>query len=184
MAKQVRAYRPAMSDLAVIARTGRDWDQWFRALDKAGASKLGHTAIAKLLAETRQVGPWWQQMVAVEYERARGLRATHETVTRYSVGVSKTVAGDVAALYAATAEARRRRKWFPAGALKISSLTDNKHFRASWNDARLEINFTAKPGGKARITVQVGKLAKKSDVERERAAWKKALAKLAVLLDE
>jgi hypothetical protein len=30
--------------------------------------------------------------------------------------------------------------------------------------------------------VQVNKLAKKSDVERERAAWKKALARLASLL--
>lgn len=178
MAKQARAYRPAMSDLAVIARTGRSWDQWFRALDKAGAAKLGHTAIVKLLAETRQVGPWWQQMVTVEYERARGLRAKNETVTGFSVGVTKTMIGSVVALYAATADASRRRKWFPAGALKISSLTENKRFRASWNDARLEIDFAPKPGGKARIAVQVSRLAKKSDVERERAAWKKALAKL------
>ena len=52
-----------------------------------------------------------------------------------------------------------------------------------WNgDARLEINFYAKPGGKAQIAVQVGKLAKKSDVDRERAAWKKALAKLESLV--
>ena len=183
MAKQVRAYRPAMSDLAVIVKTGKSWDQWFATLDKAGASKLDHKAIAKLLAETRQVGPWWRQMVAVEYERARGLRAKHETARRFSVSVTKTVAGNVAALYAAAANARRRKKWFPKGALKISSLTEDKYFRASWNDsARLEINFTARPGGKARITVQVGKLAKKSDVKRERAAWKKALAKLASLL--
>lgn len=179
MAKPARAYRPAMSDLAVIAKTGKSWDQWFRALDKAGASKLGHTEIAKLLAETRQVGPWWRQMVTVEYERARGLRAKHEAAGGFSVSMSKTVAGDVAALYAATVDARRRRKWFPAGALKISSLTEDKYVRASWNgDARLEINFTSRPGGKARITVQVSKLAKKSDVERERAVWKKALAKL------
>ena len=178
MAKQVRAYRPAMSDLAVIARTGKSWDQWFRTLDKAGAAKLGHTGIAKLLAETRQVGPWWRQMVTVEYERARGLRAKHETAGGFSVSVSKTMPGDVAALYAATTDAKQRRKWFPAGELKVSSLTENKYFRASWNDARLEITFTTKPGGKARITVQVSKLAKKSDVERERATWKKALARL------
>ncbi|MGC9954643.1 MAG: hypothetical protein ABSD21_10240 [Rhizomicrobium sp.] len=183
MAKQVRAQPPAMSDLAVIAKTGKSWDQWFETLDKAGASKLDHKGIAKLLAETRRVGPWWQQMVAVEYERARGLRAKHEAAGGFSVGVSKTVAGNVAALYAATVEANRRRKWFPAGALKISSLTDNKYFRASWNDnARLEINFTSKPGGKAQIAVQVGKLAKKSDVERERAAWKRALARLESLM--
>jgi len=31
--------------------------------------------------------------------------------------------------------------------------------------------------------VQVGKLAKKADVERERAAWKKALEKLDAMLN-
>ena len=122
-------------------------------------------------------------MVTVEYERARGLRAKHETARRFSVSVTKTVAGNVAALYAAAANARRRKKWFPKGALKISSLTEDKYFRASWNDsARLEINFYSKPGGKAQITVQVGKLAKKSDVELERVAWKKSLGKLATML--
>jgi hypothetical protein len=184
MAKQARAYRPEISDLAVITKTGKSWGEWFAALDKAGAAKLGHKAITKLLAETRRIGPWWQQMVAVEYERARGLRAKHQTAAGFSVSVTKTLAVDVASLYAAVANARRRGKWFPAGSLEISSLTQNKYLRAGWNgDARLEINFYAKPGGKAQIAVQVNRLAKKSDVERERAAWKKALVKLQILLD-
>ena len=98
--------------------------------------------------------------------------------------MTKTLPCELAELYAAAADAKRRRKWFPAGALKISSLTENKYFRATWNgEARLEINFYAKPGGKAQIDVQVNRLAKKSDVERERAVWKKALVKLQVLLD-
>ena len=179
----VKSYRPAMSDLAVAAKTGRTWKQWFGVLDKTGAAKLDHKAIAKLLSGKYRVGPWWSQMVTVEYERARSLRAKHETATGYSVSVSKTVARDASALYAATTDARRRKKWFPVGALKVSSQTENKYFRANWKGtARLEINFYAKPGGKAQITAQVGKLAKKSDVERERTAWKKALAKLDSLL--
>ena len=177
------ANRPAISDDAVMAKTGRTWKQWFALLDKAGAAKLDHKSIVTLAARKGDAGPWWRQMVTVEYERARGLRAKHETASGFSVGVSRTVTGHVSALYAATAEARRRRKWFPAGALKLSSLTESKYFRAGWNgSARLEINFYTKPGGKAQITVQVGKLAKKSDVERERAAWKKALVKLESLL--
>jgi len=177
MEKQMRGYVPAMSGNAVMAKTGKTWKQWFALLDKAGAAKLDHKGIVKLTGSKGGAGPWWRQMVTVEYERARGLRARHQTASGYSVGVSKTVACDVAALYAATADAERR-KWFPAGVLKVSSLTKDKYFRASWNNARLEINFYPKPGGKAQITVQVSKLAKKSDVERERAAWKKALAKL------
>jgi hypothetical protein len=173
------ANRPAISDDAVRAKTGRTWRQWFALLDKAGAAKLDHKEIVRLAARNGGAGPWWRQMVTVEYERARGLRAKHETATGFSVSISKTFASDIATLYAATAEAKRRRKWFPAGALKISSLTEDKYFRASWNGtARLEINFYHKPGGKAQITVQVGKLAKKSDVERERMLWKAALEKL------
>jgi len=184
MARETSTYRPEMSDLAVIAKTGKSWNQWFGTLDKAGAAKLDHKAITKLLAETRQIGPWWQQMVAVEYERARGLRAKNQSGGGFSVSVTKTLPCELAELYAATADARKRRRWFPAGSLEISSLTENKYFRAKWNgEARLEINFYSKAGGKAQINVQVNKLAKKSDVEHQRAVWKKALVKLQVLLD-
>jgi hypothetical protein len=44
--------------------------------------------------------------------------------------------------------------------------------------ARLEIGFYAKEGGKAQIAIQVNKLAKRADVDRERAAWKAALGQL------
>jgi hypothetical protein len=183
MAKQASAIRPEMSDLAVIAKTGKSWDQWFTLLDKAGAAKLDHKSIVKLVAEKGDAGPWWRQMVTVEYERSRGLRFKHQTVSGFSVSVSKTMACDVAVLYVATADAKRRKKWFPSGDMKVSSQTENKYFRAGWNgDARLEINFYAKPGGKAQITVQVNRLAKKSDVERERVLWKLALAKLESLV--
>jgi len=176
-------YRPEMSDTAVMAKTGKTWDQWFALFDKAGAAKLDHKGIVKLAAKAGGAGPWWRQMVSVEYERARGLRAKHQTVTGFSVSVSKTLIVDVAALYAATAEAKRRKKWFPAGELKISSQTENKYFRAAWNgSSRLEINFYSKPGGKAQINVQVNKLSKKSDVEVERMLWKGALEKLGGVL--
>jgi len=179
MAKRASVVLPAMSDLAVIAKTGKSWDQWFALLDKGGAAKLDHKSIVKLVADKGEAGPWWRQMVTVEYERARGLRIKHQTASGFSVSVSKTMACEVAALYAVTADAKRRKKWFPAGDVKVSSQTENKYFRASWNgDARLEINFYAKPGGKAQINVQVNKLAKKSDVERARAAWKTALEML------
>ena len=182
VAKHARAYRPEMSDDAVAARTGRTWKQWFAMLDKAGAARLDHKGIVKLAAKIGGAGPWWRQMVTVEYERARGLRAKHETATGFSVSVSKTFTSDVAVLYASAADAKRRKKWFPAGVLKVSSLTEDKYVRASWNDARLEINFYSKPGGKAQIAVQVNKLTRKSDVERERAAWKRALAILEITL--
>jgi len=177
-----RLYQPAVSDLAVIAKTGRSWRQWFALLDKAGASKLGHKAIVKFLGDKYRVGPWWRQMVTVEYERARGLRVTNQTTFGFSVSTSRTMPGTPMKLYEATVETAVRRLWFPHGKLKISSTTPAKIFRAGWNGARLEINYYAKPARRAQIVVQVNRLKNLDDVERERAQWRKALARLAVVM--
>ena len=38
-----------IGDEAVAKRTGKTWPEWFKALDKAGAKKLDHPAIARML---------------------------------------------------------------------------------------------------------------------------------------
>jgi hypothetical protein len=68
--------------------------------------------------------------------------------------------------------------------LEVSTHTKNKYFSGVWNGARLEIGFYAKEGDKAQIAIQVNKLAKRTEVDRERAAWKAALVKLQKLLEE
>jgi hypothetical protein len=179
MAARKKAHQPSMSDEAVKAKTGKAWAEWFKLLDGAGAQSLEHRAIVTLLSKSHGVPGWWRQMVAVEYERARGLREVHQKSDGFSVSASKTVATPLSALYQATANAAQRKRWFPAGVFVASSLTENKYVRGAWNEgARLEFGFYAKGAGKAQITVQVSKLASARDVERERAAWKAALVKL------
>jgi len=185
MSTETQAYIPNMSDAAVKARTGKNWAAWFGALDKAGAAKLKHPQIARLLQEKHGVPGWWCQMVTVEYELARGLRVRHQTATGYSVSASKTIATTLGALYTATSNAAKRKQWFPKGEFELSSQTKDKYFRGSWNGAaRLELGFYAKEGGKAQIAIQINKLAKRTDVDRERAAWKAALVKLQKLLEK
>lgn len=185
MPSPMQHYVPNMTDAAVKAKTGRDWAGWFGALDKAGAAKLKHPQIAQLIHEKHGVPGWWCQMVTVEYELARGLRVRYRTASGFSVSASKTIATTLSALYSATASAAKRKQWFPHGELAVSSQTKDKYFRGSWNgSARLEIGFYAKEGGKAQIAVQVNKLAKRDEVERERAAWKAALLKLQKLLEK
>jgi hypothetical protein len=67
-----------MSDEAVEAKTGKTWSRWFKHLDAAGARKMTHQEIVAHLRDKHDVRPWWQQMVAVTYEQARGLREIHE----------------------------------------------------------------------------------------------------------
>jgi hypothetical protein len=176
-------YAPSMSDDAVKAKTGMDWYGWFKLLDKAEAAKLPHKDIANLLYAEHKVPGWWAQMVTVEYERARGLREKHEQTGGFSVSASKTINAPLGKLFAAASDSKVRKKWFPETNFKPSSETKNKYFRGAWkNGARLEIGFYAKGSGKSQIAVQVNKLAKKSDVDRERVVWKKALEKLEKLV--
>jgi hypothetical protein len=173
-----------MKDSAVKAKTGKDWKGWFAVLDKAGAAKLRHAEIAELLHTKYGVPGWWCQMVTVEYELARGLRERHETATGFSVSVSKTVATSLSKLYAVAAQSEQRRKWLPKGSLVVSSQTKEKYLNGSWNKtARVNMGFYSKGAGKSQIAVQVNKLAKKSDVEPERVAWKEALAKMQRLVE-
>src|SRR6185503_6331847 len=144
MPLDTQEYIPGMSDAAVKAKTGKDWAGWFGALDKAGAANLKHPQIARLLYEKHGVQGWWSQMVTVEYELARGLRIRHQTATGFSVSASKTLTTTLSALYTATADATKRRQWFPKGEFEASSRTKDKYFRGTWNgDARLEIGFYA-----------------------------------------
>lgn len=175
---------PSMSDAAVKSKTGKSWAQWFAVLDKAKARTLSHKEIVAILEDDHGVPPWWCQMVTVEYERAKGLRVRHETASGFSVSISKTIAAELSAVYGATADAKKRKAWFPAGTFAPSSATENKYFRGGWNNgARLEINFYGKGPGKAQINVQVNKLGAEKDVTREREAWKAALDKLKTRLE-
>jgi hypothetical protein len=179
MAARKKTAQPAMSDAAVKAKTGKDWAGWFKLLDAAKAQRLEHRAIVTLLSTGHGVPAWWRQMVAVEYERARGLRAVHQKSDGFSVSVSKTVAVGLPRLFRSSATEAQRKRWFPAGTFVASSLTQDKYLRGAWNEhARLEFGFYPKAADKSQITVQVNKLGAARDVARERAAWKAALAAL------
>ncbi len=118
-------------------------------------------------------------MIAVSYERARGIRAMNQNCSGdFSVSVSKVMPAALPELFAAATSDPVR--WFPKGSFVESSKTGDKYFRGAWGKkgARLEINFYAKGPAKAQIVVQVNKLAGNEAVEAERAAWKTALLRL------
>ena len=173
--------KTTMTDAAIEARTGKNWMAWFKALDKAGARKLDHKAIVALAREMGS-GRWYGQMVAVSYERARGIRAMNQKCDgEFSVSVTRVMGVSLPALYAAaTADPAT---WFPKGKFEETSATRDKYWRGKWKSGRLEVGFYAKGTAKAQIALQSNKLANAAMVEKERALWKKAMDRLQRMLE-
>ena len=170
-----------MTDAAIEARTGKDWMTWFKALDKAGAAKLDHKAIVALAREMGS-GRWHGQMVAVSYERARGLRAMNQKCDgEFSVSVTRVMGASLSDLYAAATA--NPAAWFPKGRFEETSATRDKYWRGKWKNGRLEVGFYAKGAAKAQIALQSNKLPSQAMVEKERALWKKAMDRLQAIVE-
>ena len=178
---QIRQAKTTMTDAAIKAKTGKDWAGWFAALDKAGAAKKDHKAIAELVAGKLGAGDWYGQMIAVSYERVRGIRAMNQKCDgEFSVSVSKVMNVPLPKLFkTATANAS---DWFPKGAFVETSQTADKYWRGKWKTGQITFAFYAKGADKAQITVDSGKLADEAAVEKERTLWKKAVARLEAAL--
>ena len=173
------AKKRSMTDAAVSAKTGKTWPQWFALLDQAGASNLPHRDIAALLAKRHHVPSWWSQMVTVEYERARGLRAVHQTAGGFTANISRTFDAPVAKLFRAWTDATTRRRWLGNARFTITSATPGKYVHIKCGDGtRVDVGFYPKGKMRCQMAVQHSKLAKAKDVVTMKKYWGAALDRL------
>ena len=175
-----------MSDEAVAAKTGKTWKEWFSLLDKAGARKMSHQEIVKHLKAKHEVGPWWQQMVTVTYEQARGLREMHQKPAGYQISVSRTVNTPLSKLYKSFANTKSRSAWLWEDGLVVRTATPDKSMRVTWNDKKtsLEINFYAKAADKSQVVLQHSKLPDAKSSAKMKTYWGKALDRLRASLEK
>jgi len=169
----------SMRDEAVSAKTGKTWPQWFTLLDKAGAGKWPHREIAKLLSKKHKVPSWWSQMVTVEYERARGKRAVHQTAQGYIASVSRTFDASVVKLYRAWTIQVTRRRWLGLAKLTITSATPGKYVHIRCGDGtRVDVGFLSKQKARCQMAVQHSKLPNAKAVAAMKKYWGAALDRL------
>lgn len=176
----MNAIEPPISDDAVKEKTGKPWSEWFAILDTAGAQAMTHKQIVAFLVEKYAVGPWWQQMITVTYEQARGLRQKHEMPTGYQISRSRTLLVQVERVYTAWTDERNRAHWLVDPGFTIRKATPNKTLRISWIDGQtnLDVSFTPKGPEKTQITIQHNKLASSEEAERMKKYWADALENL------
>jgi hypothetical protein len=180
-----RVAEPGMTDAAITKGTGQRWDDWFRVLDDWGAATKPHPEVARYVNAEHGIDGWWAQAVTVGYERARGLRAVHQTTSGFEVSVSKTVAAPPAEVWSAFVEARRRERWLEPGLLRnrpnSGSVGRSARFEVAADGTRVGIWIEPRGDDRATVTVTHERLAGAADVATKRAAWKERLERLAAL---
>jgi hypothetical protein len=192
-----RVTKPAkgeVSDESARKKAGYGLDHWFAVLDAFGAATKRHTAAAAHLHEKHGVPGWHAQGITVAYERARGLRAMHQSCAGdFQVSVSKTVPAPVAEVIDAFKSAERRAAWLQgadAGLVRaldaafsgdkpreVKTKGRDAWFRFPWDSTKVEIRITGKPKG-ASVAMDSTKLADAEQVEQRRAQCRVALAGL------
>lgn len=169
-----------ISDEAVLKATGRTWDQWFAVLDADGADQLSHKEIAELINRKYLDSGWWSQMVAMVYERARGLRELHQKADGFAASVSKTFNVSVEQLFNAWTDAVTRAAWLAEQGIEVTRSSANKSLRMLWSDGKTRVDVTFYPKGedKTQVSVQHTRLDSAEDVAKSKNSWKEAFARL------
>lgn len=172
-----------ISDDAVKAKTGKTWPEWFEALDQAGAQKLSHQEIVALIRKEPKASSWWQQMVTVGYEQARGLRVVHEKPEGFEISVSKTLNLPVGTAFLLFQDPMMRRRWLKEN-LTVRKATENKSIRVDWDggETLVVIAFFAKSANKTQIAIQHSKLPSANAAKKQKLYWAEQLDKLQQVL--
>lgn len=136
-----------------------------------------------LLGQRHGVGAWWQQMVTVTYEQARGRRQVGAKPAGFEVSRSRTLAVPIARLWAAWQRAERAR-WLGRVTPTVRKVAVERSLRLTWDDGTsVDVRFSKKGAAKSQVSVQHGKLATARDAAERKAYWAEALDRLDAYLE-
>jgi uncharacterized protein YndB with AHSA1/START domain len=171
--------KPQVSDKSVIDKTGKGWEEWFTLLDNDNCTKLDHKGIVAILRDKYFVGDWWQQMIAVSYEQARGLRQVHEKQDGFQISKNKTINCEISVLFKAWEDEQLRQQWLEAGAFVVRKVTPNKSMRITWEDGTswLDVMFYQR-NEKTQVSINHSKLPTADAAEKMKAFWENQLLRL------
>lgn len=172
-----------MSDATMASKTGHSWAEWVDILEAFGARDKPHRDVAAHVYSLGVPG-WWSQCVTVGYERIRGLRERGQRRSgSWEASKSRTFSVPVETLFAAFADARKRKRWLGDAKLKVRKTTPQKSMRITWEDgSSVELWFQDKGAAKSVVAVQHTKLATKAAAAEKKAYWAERLDALAAML--
>jgi hypothetical protein len=179
-----RVEEPGMTDASIRTGSGKTWDEWFRILDDWGAAERTHRDIARWLHDEQGVPGWWSQTVTVGYERARGMRARHETTSGFQVSVQKTIAASADRIERAFTQTRQRNRWLDAGTLTARKTKPGRSVADfdAVDGSRVTIYLVPTSKDSTAVQVVQTKMASAAKVATQRAFWRARLQALAEVL--
>ena len=176
------------SDERIRERTGRGWEEWFDLLDSWDGESMGHTALARRVAELLGIHPlgWDAQAVTTSFERARGKREVGERAGGgFVAGASRTIAAGAEQVFMAFVDPSQRAGWLPDVALSERSVSKPTIARFDVDDgtSRLLVTIDAKTPAKSTVVVEQSKLADADERDARKGYWRQALATLKAQLE-
>ena len=177
------AVKPPISDTALKVRTGRDWAQWCKELDAAGAADMSHGDIAKLVETGHRAGGWYSQTITVGYERLRGLREVNQKLDgTLQASASKTLPVAVATAVSFYIDPRKRSRWLKQR-IMLRKTTSPNSVRIAWPDGTaVEVWIVAKGKEKCSVAVEHSGLPDVKSKDFRKQFWKSALERLSAAL--
>jgi hypothetical protein len=175
-----------ISGEAVKKSTGKTWKEWFSLLNKAGAKKMEHKQVAKLLYIRYGLSGWWSQMVTVQYEQEVKGRKKHEMQDGFQISKSTTLTASVTKTYNMINSPIKRIVWLKDPAITITKSTKDKSIRGKWinKKANIEFQFYPKGDGKTQMVVQQSKIKTAKEAETMKIYWRKQLNNLKKYLEK
>ncbi len=166
-----------MSDAVIKEKTGCNWARWVAALDYHRATEMSHGERAALINTKYKVGGWYSQMVAVGYERIKGLRAKGQRLDgTYEASKSRTYNVPVKKLFDAWKDSKIRTRWLSEPGVKVRTATPPKTMRIGMSDGSIvAVSFMPKGDSKSSVALAHTKLRSKDDVNRVKAVWTERL---------
>ena len=165
--------------------TSRSWPEWVRMLDEWGARDRPHGEIARWLAESHSVPPWWTQDITVRYEKHIGRRVLGQRGSTFSATATKTIAVPADVARAAWLDDERRARWLPDVALKLrpNKVDVAKRFDVNEGDGRVVVGFEAKGDSRVRVAIEHEKLPDAAAARRWTMFWRERLSALRDLVE-
>ena len=188
-----------ISNEAVIAATGKSWDEWRRLLKQTVREEWSHKQIVTYLRENHHLSHWWGQTVTVDFEQSiKGRKIGQTQSADFQIGVRKTL--DIPLKKTWDFLMSREGINFWLGHIDMLALEEgsayrtdtettgiiriNKpyhHIRLTWKPRRwdvesiLQIRVYTTPSGKTTIALHQEKLKNDHIRDEMRSHWKKVL---------